>query len=218
MEWNLTLAINILLWTSLASWFFANKEGMKFSLVYTIFSLTLYAREDSFLNAVSMFLFLILLINKTEIRGALIIAITLLAISATNSSVALAQALSTPPVPMDIFEIRNLTVASAMVTSSIFVLPRHKNYLITLTLLSFSLFFYSYSNPHNIFAMLNAVSFPFACLSFIPYLVLTIFNNHFEGSFTYHYLTKALKVIAKRLKDESSSKYAGLALQILKLR
>jgi len=212
MSWDLSLSITILTGFSLSTWLFVNKEGYKHALIYTLFCIVLYFNESLFMNIAPIFLLVILLLNPTEIKGSLIFALVLVALSATNSSVAIAQTYSGNV--QDVFLLRDLTAGTSAITAMVFVLPTHKDYPISLTFCLFAICFYSYANPYS---PLVQVAFPFACLSLIPYLCMTVINNYSEGSIAYRLQLRILRTIARRLKIKDKSKYSTLAVAILKL-
>lgn len=209
MRWDLNLAVIMLLGFSLATWLFVNKEGYKHVGIYTAFALCLYFRQDAFFNIVPLFLLTILLFNPTEIRGSLIFVATLMTITTVTSVTALVQG------DYNMFFLRDLTSGSSFIAASIFIFPKHKDYSLALTFTLFAMFFYSYGNPYSPFIQ---IAWPFACLSLIPYLGMTVIHNHFEGSIAHKYMTKALKHMAKKLKIKDKSKSTTLALAIFKLK
>jgi len=209
MNWNLDLAALMLLGLSLASWLFVNRQGYKFVLVYTLFSLAIYIDIDLFLYLVPLLLLLIFYLNPTEIRGVLILGVTLVTIAAVTSITTLADG------SYNVFLVRDLTSGTSIATASLLILPKHRDYALALTFGLFAIFFYSFANQYSPFLR---VSLPFACLSLLPYLGMTVIGKHFEGSLAHRYLTKALKKLAIRLKVGGKSKYTGMVLEVLRLK
>lgn len=209
MSWSLELSVVMLLGMSLASWLFVNKQGYKYALVYTLFSLIVYTERSLFFNTAPILLLILFLLNPKEIKGALIFGVTLMTVSAVAAAYSLTQE------RYDVFLVRDIASGMSIASAGMFLLPSHKDYSSALTLTLFSACFYSYANP---LSPLIQVSLPFACLSLIPYLGMTVINNHFEGSFAHIYLTKALRALAKRLKISDKSKKTLIALQTFKPR
>jgi len=211
MNWNLELAIWMLLGFSLGSWLFVNKQGYKYVLVYTLFSVIIYLDNDSFLYAVPLLLLLIFYLNLTEIRGVLIFGVILMTIAAVISITTFADK------SYNMFLVRDMSSGASVTVAALFLIPKHKDISIAITFGMFALFFYSYSNPLSSSTMAT-ISLPFACLSLLPYLGMTVIGKHFEGSFAHRQLTRLLKKLAIRLKVGGKSKYTGMVLEVLRLK
>lgn len=209
MNWDLELAAKMLVGFSLASLLVVNLKGFKYTVLYIVFAYLIHYQNDHFFNYVQLFLVILLLLNPTEIRGSLIFALLIMTISAIITMIwATTQA-------FDLFIVRDLTAVSALITSVIFLIPKHKDYSLSITLALFSIFFYSYANQYSPFAR---VSWPFACLSLLPYLGMTVIGKHFEGSIAHKLLTKLLKVIAHKIKVGGDSRKTMIVHQIIKLK
>lgn len=182
MYWNLSLAINILLASSIAMLLATNKKGLLCVALYVAFSYRLNTVETNIIYIASIFIYTLVFQSKVEIRGMLIGAITLMTISTTYAFICLARVYGPSSVPPDIFLLRDLTAFSALFTGLVYLIPKHRHTALAYTLIVFAIFFYSYSNPIFPFKYLRVVSHPFAVLSLLPYLGITIITHHYNGS------------------------------------
>jgi len=206
MNWNLSLAINILLGASIALILITNRSGLKYILLYVMFALRLHYEIGDMVYITSLFLLLLVLIDEVEIRGLIILGIVSLTASAVYGIVSLVSIYTENPAQPDIIAIKNYTVYSTIIVGLVYLLPKHRNILLGCTLIIFSVFFYSYFNSAIPFKYLRPVSFPFACLSLIPYLGVTIIGKHYEGS-----LAQRFVIWSKRRTASNNLKLRGVS-------